>query len=152
MAGTGSGAWPYPLTVFYDGECPLCRREIALFRRLDRKRRLHLVDFSHPEFDEAQAGLDRARLSAVIHARWADGTIITEVEVFRALWTAVGLRALARLSRLAGIDGLLRRGYAWFARHRLRLTGRADQTPQDRARQRAGCLGCRTGSHGAVET
>ena len=25
----------YPLTVFYDGACPICAREMALMKRLD---------------------------------------------------------------------------------------------------------------------
>lgn len=29
----------YPLTVFFDGACPICDREIALMRRLDRRGR-----------------------------------------------------------------------------------------------------------------
>ena len=29
----------YPLTVYYDGACSICRREIALMRTLDRDRK-----------------------------------------------------------------------------------------------------------------
>jgi predicted DCC family thiol-disulfide oxidoreductase YuxK len=36
----------YPLTVFYDGACPICAREMALMKRLDRTQRLTLLDFS----------------------------------------------------------------------------------------------------------
>jgi predicted DCC family thiol-disulfide oxidoreductase YuxK len=32
------------LTVWFDGGCPLCRREIALMRRLDRRGRIDFVD------------------------------------------------------------------------------------------------------------
>ncbi len=34
----------YALTVWYDGSCPLCRREIALMRRLDWRRRIDFID------------------------------------------------------------------------------------------------------------
>jgi predicted DCC family thiol-disulfide oxidoreductase YuxK len=114
----------YPLTVFYDGACPICAREIALMRRLDRQRRLLLCDFSSAEYDATSTGLAVADLSAVIHARWSDGTVITGVDVFRAMWEAVGLRFLAKLSRLSFLDPLAVKVYAWFARNRLWLTGR----------------------------
>jgi len=120
----------YPLTVYYDGACPLCRRDIELMRMLDRHARLHLVDFSNPDFREADCGMSCSRLSAVIHAKWADGRMIEGVEVFRAMWTAVGLGALAWVSRWPLVNGLVHRGYVWFAKHRLLLTGRSVALPK----------------------
>lgn len=61
----------------------------------------------------------------VIHARWSDGTLITGVEVFREMWERVGLGFLARCSRRPIFNKLLLKAYAWFAKNRLRLTGRA---------------------------
>lgn len=125
-----------PLTVFYDGACPLCSREMALMKRLDRKQRLRLCDFSSPDFHDTIIGIPVSQLSAVIHARWNDGTIITGVDVFRAIWQIAGLGILARMSRLPLIDPLVVKAYAWFARNRLWLTGR-----------QADCLDhCRNGS------
>ena len=117
---------PYPLTVFYDGACPICAREIALMRWMDRHGRLAFCDFSSAAYDAASTGLAVADLSAVIHARWADGRVITAVEVFRGMWEAVGLRSLARLSRLSFVEPLIVKAYRWFATNRLRLTGRAN--------------------------
>lgn len=37
------------LTVWHDGACPLCRREIALMRRLDRAGAIDFVRMSYPE-------------------------------------------------------------------------------------------------------
>ena len=116
---------PYPLTVFFDGACPICAREIALMKRLDRRRQMEFCDFSTQEYDPASSGFAAADLGTVIHARWADGSVITGVEVFRAMWEAVGLGVLAKLSRLSLIEPLVVRAYAWFARNRLRLTGRS---------------------------
>jgi predicted DCC family thiol-disulfide oxidoreductase YuxK len=115
----------YPLTVFFDGACPICDREIALMRRLDRRRRLVFCDFSRPNYDTALINISPVELGRVIHARWVDGTVITGVEVFRAMWEAVGLGFLARLSRLYLVEPLVLKAYAWFARNRLRLTGRS---------------------------
>jgi predicted DCC family thiol-disulfide oxidoreductase YuxK len=114
----------YPLTVFFDGACPICAREIALMKRLDRRRQVEFCDFSSQEYDATSRGFAAADLGTVIHARWADRSVITGVEVFRAMWEAVGLGVLAKLSRLSLVEPLVLRAYAWFARNRLRLTGR----------------------------
>jgi predicted DCC family thiol-disulfide oxidoreductase YuxK len=114
----------YPLTVFFDGACPICDREIALMRRLDRRRRLKFCDFSQPDFVLASIDISLTELGRIIHARWGDGIVITGVDVFRAMWEAVGLGFLARLSRLSFVEPIVLNAYAWFARNRLRLTGR----------------------------
>jgi len=67
----------YPLTVLYDGACPLCSREMAFMKHLDRKRRLRFCDFSTPDYDAAAIGIPVSELSTVIHAQWEDGTVIT---------------------------------------------------------------------------
>ena len=71
----------YPLTVFFDGACPICDREIALMRRLDRHRRLLLCDFSRPDYDPTSINISPAELGRIIHARWGDGTVITAEQV-----------------------------------------------------------------------
>lgn len=114
----------YPLTVFFDGACPICAREIAVMKRLDRRGRLFFCDFSRPDYHAATTGLSPETLSVVIHGRWANGIVITGIEVFRGMWEAVGLGGLVWLSRLSLVEPLLQRGYAWFARNRLWLTGR----------------------------
>jgi predicted DCC family thiol-disulfide oxidoreductase YuxK len=124
----------YPLTVFFDGACPICVREIALMRRLDRRRRLVCCDFARPDYDTASINISSAELGRVIHARWSDGSVITGVDVFRAMWEAVGLRFLARLSRLSVVEPLVLKSYAWFARNRLRLTGRSHACTEDSCR------------------
>lgn len=69
------------------------------------------------------------KTAQIIHAQWADGRVITGVIVFQAMWEAVGLGLLTKLSRLPFIEPLLYRAYLWFARNRLWLTGRAKNCP-----------------------
>lgn len=110
--------------VFYDGECPLCMREIHMLRRLDRRERILFTDIAAPNFDAASTGLDFETLMARIHGRMPNGTIVEGVEVFRQLYSAVGFGPLVALTRLPGISHILSLGYRWFAKNRLRLTGR----------------------------
>lgn len=114
------------LELFYDGACPLCAREARALRRLDRRGRLKLTDLAAPGFDSDETGVPMERLLARIHGRLPDGTIVEGVEVFRKAYEAVGLRLLVAPTRLPGVSRLLDRAYAWFARNRLRLTGRCE--------------------------
>ncbi len=112
------------LEVFYDGECPLCRREIEMVRRMDRRARVRFVDIADRRFDPSEVGRTKDELMAKIHARLADGSVIDGVETFRRMYEAVGFRRLVALTRLPGITQLLDAAYRWFAKNRLRITGR----------------------------
>lgn len=110
--------------VFYDGDCPLCMREIRMLMRKDRAGRIAFTDIAAPGFDAAALGTSYDALMARIHGRLPDGTWITGVEVFRQLYAAIGFRRLVAVSRLPGLSHLLQLGYWLFAKNRLRLTGR----------------------------
>jgi predicted DCC family thiol-disulfide oxidoreductase YuxK len=110
--------------VFFDGECPLCRREISWLRRLDRRRCLRFSDIAAPGFSAGELGLSHGDLMDEIHGRFPDGRIIRGAEVFRQLYAAVGLGPLVVLTRLPIARQLFDAGYRLFARNRLKLTGR----------------------------
>jgi len=112
------------IELFYDGDCPLCAREARALGRLDRRGRLRLTDLAAPGFDAAATGIPMERLMERIHGRLPDGTIVEGVEVFRRAYAAVGFGPLVALTRLPGLSHLLDLAYGWFARNRLRLTGR----------------------------
>jgi len=115
--------------VFYDGECPLCLREIRMLRWMDRKQRILFTDIAREGFSPEAYGKGMDELMGEIHGRLPDHTWITGVEVFRRLYSAVGFKTLARITRLPILSGLLDFGYRAFAKYRLRLTGRC--SPSD---------------------
>ncbi|HWO23396.1 MAG TPA: DUF393 domain-containing protein [Kofleriaceae bacterium] len=110
--------------VFYDGDCPLCMREIRMLMRKDREARIQFTNIAAPGFDAAAYGTSYPALMERIRARLPDGTWIEGVEVFRRLYAAIGFRRLAALTRLPGLSHLLALGYRIFAKNRLRWTGR----------------------------
>lgn len=106
------------LEVWFDGDCPLCRREIALMRRLDRRGSITFIDVSD---GAGHCPLDRAELLARFHAR-EDGKILSGAAAFAAMWRAIPVLApLGRLARnhvvLAGLERL----YLAFLKVRPRL-------------------------------
>lgn len=115
---------PWTVEVFYDGQCPLCCREIGMIRWLDRRERLRLTDISTPEFRPADYQKSMDDFMSEIQGRLPDGQWIIGVEVFRQLYAAVGLGWLVAITRWPGISRGLDFGYRVFAKNRLRLTGR----------------------------
>lgn len=117
-------ATPHDVEVFFDGACPLCRKEIAMLRRLDRRGRILFTDIAAPGFDPAAFGKSMPELMAEIHGRDRAGEWLVGVEVVRRLYAAVGFGSLVALTRLPGVRQGLDVAYRLFARRRLRLTGR----------------------------
>ena len=104
------------LTVYYDGECHLCSREIEHYRKKDTAHRLRLIDISDPHFTAAAAGLDSKAVRRELHVRLPSGELAVGLPAFVAIWDALpGFGPLAKLARLPVINPLLRGGYQLFA-------------------------------------
>lgn len=126
-------------TILIDGACPLCAREASFMRKLDRGRgRLALVDIAAPEFDPGHYGTTMDRLMAEIHGVTPEGRLVTGVEVFRRAYGAVGWGWLLAPTGWPGLRWVSDRAYAWFARNRLRWTGRCDGACRPRASRVSG--------------
>lgn len=105
------------LTVWHDGTCPLCRREIALMRRLDTHGVIRFVDATTAEV----CPIDRRELLARFHAREGD-TLLSGAAAFAAMWRAIPLlRPLGLLARSPAVLRLLERVYLGFLTVRPRL-------------------------------
>lgn len=77
-----------PLTVLYDGACPLCRREIGLYRGLRPLQSNSPVCFADVS-DAAlplPPGTTREQLLARFHVRGRDGELLSGAQAFLALW------------------------------------------------------------------
>lgn len=122
----------WQITVLYDGECPLCTREIEMLRRRDPEgRAARFEDIAAPGFDAGRFGLTHADLMARIHGVLPDGSLVEGVDVFRRVYSAVGLGWLAAPTGWPILRPAFDAAYRWFARNRLRLTGRAEACDAD---------------------
>ncbi len=102
------------LTVLYDGACPLCRREIGVYRGQSANAPVCFVDVSDPALP-APPGTTREQLLARFHVRDRDGTLLSGAQAFLALWAALpGWRWLAKVGRIPGAASLMERTYRLF--------------------------------------
>ena len=124
-----------PLTVLYDGACPLCRREIGIYRGLQPNTPVCFADVSDATL-ELPPGTTREQLLARFHVRGRDGALLSGAQAFLALWAALpGWRWLALAGRLPGAAWTMERTYNFFLRWRPTLQRwaiRVDQPDPER--------------------
>ncbi len=109
------------VTVFYDGACPLCVREIALLRRLDRRGRIRFENVADPGAP-VSCDIDREKLLARFHVRGADGNVVDGAAAFTEAYAQIPVFAWVRpLGRVEWTRRMLDVAYALFLKVRPRL-------------------------------
>ncbi|WP_394761576.1 thiol-disulfide oxidoreductase DCC family protein [Phenylobacterium sp.] len=110
------------LTVWYDGDCPICTAEIGLMRRLDRASAIAFVDLSLP----GGCPTDRNARLARLHAQPRGGAMVSGAAAFVAMWRVLpALRPLAVLASPPPVLWILERAYGLFLRVRPALQATA---------------------------
>ena len=108
-----------PLTVYFDGSCPLCRREIDWYRRRPGSDDITWIDVSHEASAAGLPDIDRETALARFHVRLPDGSLVAGAPAFAELWRRLpGFRMLGGIARVPVIEPLLERLYRGFLRLR----------------------------------
>ncbi|XP_056094188.1 uncharacterized protein LOC130072897 isoform X1 [Rhinichthys klamathensis goyatoka] len=112
--------------VLYDGECPICVKEIRLLQFLQRNRaeKVDFVDISLPEYDGTKYGVSYEIAMEEMTVIDTNNKIHRGVPAFTVMYSAVGLGWLGRFISLPLIRPVMDRAYVMFARNRLKWTGR----------------------------
>lgn len=99
------------LTVMFDGSCPLCQREIGLYRSLAPLQPVVWVDVSQADLTPSA----RAGLMARFHVQESNGQLLSGAAAFVALWLNMpGWHWLGRFGRLPGVTPLMELVYRAF--------------------------------------
>ena len=116
----------WKIKLLYDGECPLCMREVNFLRKRDAGRGLvAFVDIASENYNpQEHGGVDFETAMGRIHAILADGTIVKNVEVFRRIYEILGMGWIYAVTKLPIIGAIVDTLYGIWADLRLALTGR----------------------------
>lgn len=116
--------------VFYDGGCPVCRREIAHYRRLDRAGRVHWADIAADPAALDGTGIDPVNAMRRFHVIDPAGRVRSGAAAFTVVWDALpGWRHVARGVRALRLVAPLERVYARWAERRWRRLQRTHCAP-----------------------
>lgn len=116
----------WKIKLLYDGECPLCVREVNFLQKRDALRGLvAFVDIADDDYNpEENAGIDFETAMGRIHGILPDGTVIKNVEVFRRVYEVLGMGWVYAVTKLPIVGAIANFIYGIWADWRLALTGR----------------------------
>ena len=108
---------------------------MTFLRRRDRDQSIRFIDVDAQDYcPEDWCGISYRQAMARIHAIQADGTVLTDVAVFREAYRLIGLGWLYAPTRWPMLGPVVDALYRVWARYRLQITNRAslDQLCQER--------------------
>ncbi|MGE5659660.1 MAG: thiol-disulfide oxidoreductase DCC family protein [Actinomycetota bacterium] len=116
----------WKIKLLYDGECPLCLREVNFLKKRDAGRKLvTFVDIADDNYTPAEhGGVEFETAMGRIHAVLPDGTVIKNVEVFRRVYNILGMGWIYAATSWPAIGFFVDIIYGIWADRRLALTGR----------------------------
>ncbi len=127
----------WKIKLLYDGECPLCVREVNFLHMRDAGRGLvAFVDIADENYNPSEnGGVDFETAMGRIHAVLPDGTLVKNVEVFRRIYETLGMGWVYAVTKLPVIGAIADFIYGIWADWRLALTGRPNLATVVRERQ-----------------
>ena len=114
----------HQIEVFFDGDCPLCTKEVDLIADKDTSDQILFTDIAAPHFVADSRGYTQQELMDEIRAVLPDGTRLSGVEVFRRMYSLIGFRRSVSMTRMWGVRHGLDVAYKVWAKNRLKWTGR----------------------------
>ena len=113
------------LTIFFDGECPLCRREIDFLQSKNKKGSLSFIDINSSDFSlDPKYTITYKQAMERIHALKSDGSVIQDIKVFQEAYSLIDLGWIYAPTKLPILDKVIDFIYRFWAKYRLNLTFR----------------------------
>ena len=112
------------LTLYYDGQCPLCMAEVEFLQSRNAQDQLAFVDVTQTGCEAAGHHISCEAAMAQIHGRTADGQLLVGVPVFAAAYKLARLPVLAWLVSRRWLMPSLQPAYVLFAKHRQAISKR----------------------------
>ena len=113
-----------PVTVYFDGSCGICSREIAYYRQIADPGIFSWLDVSKAEVSLDHESFTRLDALKLLHVRDQAGNLHVGVSAFVVIWRQLrGWRKVAFLARTPGVNSLLEFCYRVFAKWRFARLG-----------------------------
>jgi predicted DCC family thiol-disulfide oxidoreductase YuxK len=109
------------LTIFYDGNCPLCSMEMKELRRYDQHNNIQLEDIHQRDFEQKFPDIDKRKATNILHGK-LNGVTLLGLDVTCHAWRLVGKKPWIAVLRFPIIKPFADWAYLLFAKHRTRIS------------------------------
>ncbi len=114
--------------VFFDGACPLCSKEVKLYKKLAANDpdevSIEWIDISKSQTELKEEGIKYADAMQLMHVKDASGVHQVGIDAVLTVWDQLPYyRKLSKLLKKAPvIYPLLDKAYCFVAQHRMKLS------------------------------
>ena len=114
------------VTMYHDGECPLCKFEVKTMQKLDTAKAIHWVDITKDKKALENSGISYQQAMARIHVQDENQKMLTGVQGFMTVWKHLPYyrRIVPVIEHIPFLLPVLESIYTLFAKYRLPLTGK----------------------------
>lgn len=105
------------LTIFYDGNCPLCNLEMKKLKQFDTNNLIILVNLHQADFNEKFPHINTDQAMKMLHGEYQE-EILLALDVTHRAWTLVGRAALVAPLQWPIIKPLSHGAYLVLAKYR----------------------------------
>ncbi len=113
------------LTFLYDGACPLCLKETNFLKKRNTFRSINFIDINDNSYNPKDfQNISYENAMSNLHGILHDGKVIIGIDVLSYAYELVGLGWVYYPAKIPIISQLIKLIYRYWAKYRLRITGR----------------------------
>ena len=111
----------------FDGGCPLCLRETRFLKKKDSSNKIKFIDINNDSYNPSlYKDISYVEAMSNLHGILENGDIIKGLDVLAYSYELIGLGWVYYPLKIEFLAPLLRFFYHYWAKYRLKITGRSD--------------------------
>ena len=111
----------------FDGGCPLCLRETKFLKKKDLLNKINFIDINNDSYNPSlYKDISYAEAMSNLHGILENGDIIKGLDVLAYSYKLIGFGWVYYPLKIEFLAPLLRLFYQYWAKYRLKITGRSN--------------------------
>ena len=111
----------------FDGGCPLCLRETRFLKKKDSSNKINFIDINNDSYNPSlYKDISYVEAMSNLHGILENGDIIKGLDVLAYSYELIGLGWVYFPLKIDFLAPLLRLFYQYWAKYRLKITGRSN--------------------------
>jgi len=110
------------LTIYYDGHCPLCMKEMRSLEHYDNKKLINFADIHDENFSKDYPHINASEAMQILHGQLNNGELLLGLDVTCKAWNLVGKHKWLAILRWPLIRIVADAVYLFFARYRNKIS------------------------------